>query len=117
MRHQPFTRVPVLRWFFDLSAPTGGDAYSINVGITDIRDGEAPFANVHGAGYRAIYDLEDLDRSLFMQSTGQSGNPLSPLYGDLVKPWSEVDYIPMSTRRRDAEAGALGLLKLTRSEE
>jgi penicillin amidase len=112
LKHQPFTRIAALRPLFDLSAPTGGDAYTINAGNMDIRDPETPFANIHGAGYRAIYDLDDLDRSLFMQSTGQSGNRLSPLYGNLARPWSEVEYLPMSTHRKDAEIGALGTLKL-----
>jgi penicillin G amidase len=113
LKHQPFTRIAGLRELFDLSAPTGGDAYTVNAGNMDIRDPETPFANIHAAGFRAIYDLDDLDRSLFMQSTGQSGNVLSSLYGNLVQPWAEVDYLPMSIRRRDAEAGAIGTLKLT----
>lgn len=113
LRHQPFTRVPVLRHLFDLDVPTGGDTFTINVGNMNIRDPDMPFANIHAAGFRAIYDLDDLDRSLFMQSTGQSGNLLSPLYGNLLRPWAEVDYIPMSIRRKDAEAGALGTLTLT----
>ena len=57
--------------------------------------------------------VEDLDCSPFVQSTGQSGNLLSALYGNLAKPLSDVEYLPMSIRRKDAEAGAMGTLRLT----
>lgn len=113
MRHEPLTHVAPLRFLFDLSVPTGGDTYTVNVGNMNLRDPELPFANIHAAGFRAIYDLDDLDRSLFVQSTGQSGNLLSPLYDSLAKPWANVEYLPMSIRRKDAEIGAMGTLKLT----
>jgi penicillin G amidase len=113
LRHQPLTHVAALRLLFDLSVPTGGDTFTINVGNMDMRDPDLPFGNIHAAGFRAIYDLDDLDCSPFVQSTGQSGNLLSPLYGNLAKPWSDVEYLPMSIRRKDAEAGAMGTLKLT----
>jgi penicillin G amidase len=113
LRHQPLTHVPPLRFLFDLSVPTGGDTFTINVGNMNMRDPELPFANIHAAGFRAIYDLDDLDRSLFVQSTGQSGNLLSPLYDSLAKPWANVEYLPMSIRRKDAEIGAMGTLRLT----
>ncbi|MFX8477641.1 penicillin acylase family protein, partial [Acinetobacter baumannii] len=57
--------------------------------------------------------LADLDRSLFMHSTGQSGNPMSPRYADLAGPWAEVDYLPMTMNKADYEAGAIGRLMLT----
>ncbi|HST01335.1 MAG TPA: penicillin acylase family protein, partial [Usitatibacter sp.] len=52
-----------------------------------------PFANRHAPSLRAIYDLADLDRSLFMQSTGQSGNVMSPWYSNLAERWARVEYI------------------------
>ena len=54
---------------------------------------ESRFADVHGAGFRAVYDLADLDNSRFMIATGQSGNPLSPLYGSLAQRWRDGDYL------------------------
>jgi penicillin amidase len=38
-------------------------------------------------------DLSDLDRSLFMQATGQSGNPLSAHYDDLSQRWANGRYL------------------------
>jgi penicillin amidase len=76
--------------FFNVSPETAGDAYSINVGHFFIRDAARPFASRHAPSMRAIYDLADPDRSLFMHSTGQSGNFLSPWYGNFAERWAKV---------------------------
>ncbi len=109
-RHRPFSGQPVLGDLFDISVPTPGDGFTINVGKTDMRDDRDPYANRHAASLRAIYDLADLDRSVFIHSTGQSGNVISPHYGDLAEPWSRLGYLPMTTRRGDYESGMLGRL-------
>ena len=61
---------------------------------------------------RAIYDLADLDKSVYIHSTGQSGNLLSPLYRNFAERWSRVEYIPMSMKKSDATADSLGTLWL-----
>jgi hypothetical protein len=60
---------------------------------------------------RGIYDLDDLDRSLYIHSTGQSDNPLSDLYDNFAERWGNVEYLPMTMRRDDIMAGALGTLR------
>src|SRR5690606_10769091 len=72
--HRPFSGTFLLGSLFDIVVPTPGDSFTINVGQHDIRNEEEPFVSRHAASFRAIYDLADLDRSLFIQSTGQSGN-------------------------------------------
>ncbi len=102
--HRPFGFVPVVKDYFNVAPGTPGDAYSINVGAYTIRDDERPFTNRHAASLRAIYDLADLDRSLFMQSTGQSGNVLSPWYSSFAERWAKVEYITIPTKREKIEA-------------
>ena len=63
---------------------------------------ERPFAQNHGAGYRAVYDLAEPERSVFVISTGQSGNPLSSYYEDYAEPWRDGRYLPMLTDRSRA---------------
>lgn len=111
-RHRPFSNVPVLDRLFDIKVPFAGDFFTLNRAANAIDSKKDPYATVHGPSLRAIYDLADLDRSLFMHSTGQSGNPLSPHYRNFAEPWAAVDYIPMTTRRDDVEAGAIGTLIL-----
>jgi penicillin amidase len=50
---------------------------------------------------RMIVDLSDLDRSLSVHTTGQSGHAYAPHYADLAPLWAAVQYYPM---RWNAEA-------------
>jgi penicillin amidase len=111
--HRAFSGKAVLGELFDITVPTPGDTYSVNVGRNTIKDEQEPFTNRHAASLRAIYDLADLDRSLFIHSTGQSGNRLSPYYRDFAKRWVEMEYLPMTMKRSDIDRGAIGTLRLT----
>lgn len=111
-KHTPFSRHPVLSRLFDITLESDGDGFTVNAAAHRVAGERAPFRQFHGAGYRAIYDLSDLDRSLYMQGTGQSGNVLSPHYRDFAEAWRDVAYIPMSMDREDVLEGALGTLVL-----
>ena len=74
----------------------------MNVGHYRPADEADPFASVHAASYRGLFDLADLERSRFIASTGQSGNPLSAHYRDLAELWAKGETIAMTT-----EAGAV----------
>lgn len=110
--HRPLGKVEGLARFFDIRVETPGDTFTINAGRHNLRDEKMPFANRHAAGLRALYDLSDLEKSLFMHSTGQSGHVLSPLYRNYSQRWAQVEYIPIKTRREDVEKDSLGVLKL-----
>ena len=97
--HRPFGLVPVIERFFNIEPETPGDAYAIDVGSYAIRNAADPFGNTHAPSLRAIYDLADLDRSLYIQSTGQSGNVLSPWYSNMAERWAKVEYITIPTKR------------------
>ncbi len=51
--------------------------------------------SVHGPSYRGIYDLADLDRSRFMAAPGESGNPLSPHFHDMLNPWRDGGFVTL----------------------
>ncbi len=110
--HRPFGKQPLLARIFDLTVPTGGDAASVNAGRHNPWDQAAPFANHWGPSLRALYDLANPDRSLFMISSGQSGHVLSPQYGDLALPWSRVEYLPMVSSPAAVELSAVERLEL-----
>ena len=110
--HRPFSRLPVLGWLFDITVPVPGDTYTLDVGRPTIDDDHDPFAVRLAPSLRAIYDLADLDRSVFIHSTGQSGNRLSPHYADFTERWAHVEYLSMSTKRADIATGMLGTLVL-----
>jgi penicillin amidase len=110
--HRPFGKVALLNRLFDIRVPMPGDTFTINVGRPNMRDEAEPFTTRHAAGYRALYDLSDLENSRFMHATGQSGNVLSPLYRNYSKRWSEVAYLPMQMKRETVEKGSIGTLRL-----
>ncbi len=96
--HRPFSRVkPLARWF-ELRSPVGGDTYTVNVSRVLLRPdpttGEL-YLDEHGPSLRALYDLGELANSRVMQSSGQSGIVLSPLYRSFVEPWTRVEYVPL----------------------
>lgn len=110
--HPTLGGVPVLRWFVNIRQSTSGGDNTLLRGRTAGVDPE-PFLNVHGAGYRGIYDFADPDSSVFVISTGQSGHPLSRHYDDLGEIWRRGEYIPMSLDPGLARAAAVGVTVLT----
>jgi penicillin amidase len=80
--HPVLRTVPVLGTLTTISIPSPGDDTTVDRGGTNGR-----FQSVHGAAYRGVYDLADLDRSLFVITPGQSGNPLSGHSRDFVTRW------------------------------
>jgi penicillin amidase len=109
--HRPFTSVGLLSPFFTVAVESAGGSYTLLRGRTDFREPN-PYANVHASAYRAIYDLAEPDKSVFIVSTGQSGHFLSPHYRDLAEKWARAEYVPMTTKRADYEAAAEGVWTL-----
>lgn len=54
---------------------------------------------IHGASYRQVFDLADWDRGVVTSTPGQSGQPESPHYGDLLSGWSRGEYFPLRYSR------------------
>jgi penicillin amidase len=106
--HRVFGRIPILGPWLAVIMETPGDNFTINRGATSIRSTTTPFAHVHGASMRAIYDLDDLSNSRFIIAGGQSGNPLSPDYVDMTERWRDVAYVSID----DPESGAAHRLLL-----
>lgn len=110
--HPVMGDVPVLRYFVNIRQSTSGDESTLMRGVTK-GTGPDPYLNVHGAGYRGVYDFADPDSSVFITSTGQSGHPLSRFYDDLGVLWRRGEYIPMSLDAGLARAAAVGITTLT----
>ena len=110
--HQVLGEVPMLRYFVNIRQSTSGGDNTLMRGRTRGGTGPAPFANVHGAGYRGVYDFADPDSSVFIVSTGQSGHLLSRHYDDLAQIWRRGEYIPMSLDPDLARAASVGVTVL-----
>jgi penicillin G amidase len=96
--HRPFSRVKALARWFEPRIAAGGDTHTINAARVTLKPDAATgelYLNEHGPSLRALYDLGDPAQSRVVHSTGQSGNPFSPLYRSWVEPWQQVRYVPL----------------------
>src|SRR5205085_11778959 len=95
-----FSRFSFLHDFTNPSIASNGGNDTVNVGTSRLANTNFPFAHVEGAGLRAIYDLADLDRSVFMVAPGQSGNMLSGNFRDLLTPWRDFKWFTLQKADR-----------------
>ncbi len=83
-------------WFFSRGpVPQVGDSYTVRKASIDDR---SPFSVTDLASYRQVVDVGNWDRSLAVNTTGQSGHPLSPHYFDQNTMWraGELRTFPFS---------------------
>lgn len=102
-----FGRGRFLRAMFNRGQyPIGGDEQTVWMTAGNL---ELPFGLVRtSATYRQVLDVGDWDRCTAVLSTGQSGQPTSPHYADMIDLWREGEQHPMLWTRPavDAEAAA-----------
>lgn len=97
--HGLLERLPVPENWVAPSIETDGDGSSLNRGSFAFGN----FRHVHGAGLRTVYDLKNPEASRFMMAVGQSGNPLSVHYDDMLERWREGRYLLLDERNKAAE--------------
>ena len=112
-KNKVLSRVPVIGKLFEVRLANGGARNTVNAAGFVVRDEEKPFAQNHGPAYRAIYDMDPLGQSRFIQNTGQSGNPLSSHYRDFAEMWRDGEYVPLLMNRAKIESSSIGTLRLT----
>jgi penicillin amidase len=76
------------------------------------RPGGAGTVAADGASYREILDVSDWDRSLVTNAPGQSGQPGSPFYGNLLPLWATDQYFPLAFSTAAVEKDATHRLLL-----
>jgi penicillin G amidase len=86
-------RVPLLRDWLRVTIPTPGAYDTVNRGPSLIRDDAHPYEQRFGAGLRTITDMAAPQDARMMIAPGQSGNPLSPHYADLLARWRAFDWL------------------------
>jgi len=86
-----FSRIPMLRDWLRIAIPTPGAYDTLNRGPSTIRDDTTPFEQRFGAGLRMIADLASPEDARMITAPGQSGDPLSAHYADLLQRWRDFD--------------------------
>ena len=81
--HPLLGRVPVLGGLVRWSVDQPGDDTTLFRGGARGPD----WTSIHGPSFRGVYDLANLDRSVFALAPGQSGHPLRRNAGSLLQRW------------------------------
>lgn len=110
-KHQVLGDYRIFR-LLNIYQSTSGGNHTINRGKTSGDADGNPYSNVHGPGYRGVYDMSNPNASVFVISTGQSGHLLSPHYDDLATLWRKGEYVTMSLEPVDARAASVGATRL-----
>jgi penicillin amidase len=93
--HTPFGSSKSLARLFDRRIGNGGSSNAINVAASSF-SGADGYLQTFGAGFRQIIALHgDRAEHRYMNSTGQSGNVMSPHYDDMVAPFRDVRYVEL----------------------
>jgi penicillin amidase len=71
--------------------PRGGDFFTTN----NTRFGWSGFDVAGGASYRQVLDIGNWDAATMTNAPGQSGDPRSPFYDNLLKGWAEDGDFPL----------------------
>jgi penicillin amidase len=96
--HRPLTKVPFLGSLYNLKTPFAGDSFSINVGRLQLLRSNNPYETLQAASLRAVYDLSDLEKSIFIYQTGQSGWVQSSMYRNMNPLWAKNEYLPLKMK-------------------
>ncbi|MFC4565643.1 penicillin acylase family protein [Nocardiopsis mangrovi] len=77
----------------------GGTAHTVDASSYD----PATFQQRSGASFKMVLDVGDWDASQAINAPGQSGDPRSPHYDDLVPLWRNGEYFPLHYTRDAVE--------------
>ncbi|VFR28162.1 Penicillin acylase (Penicillin amidase) [plant metagenome] len=88
--------------------PVGGD----NETVLRATYRQSDFRQISGASYRQVIDVSNWDNSVVQNVPGQSADPRSPHYKDLLEGWATGKYVPMAFSREKVERERSDTLKL-----
>ncbi|HEX2581319.1 MAG TPA: penicillin acylase family protein [Dongiaceae bacterium] len=89
--HPILSHLPLLGTLLGADLPVDGDNFTVNRATPDPLD----LRDIHGPSMRFLVDMADPDHALFALAGGQSGNPLSRHYKDLLPFWRNGEYVTM----------------------
>ncbi|CAB3715479.1 penicillin acylase family protein [Achromobacter piechaudii] len=88
--------------------PVGGDNDTVHRGTFRKSD----FRQISGSSYRQVIDVANWDNSRVQNVPGQSADPRSPYYQDLLKGWATGEYFPMAFSRAKVDSEKADTLTL-----
>ncbi len=98
---------PTIGFFVNRSIATNGSLQTVNVGGYN----QDTFRQRSGPSFRSIIDFSSLNSSRYIHPMGQSGDPFSRNYNNLLPLWRDGQDIPMSQASSDWGSGVVLELK------
>ncbi len=113
--HDVFGKVAVLNRIFNIGpvAVPGSGGNGFTVYAANYHIGRSPAGVFNISSMRAVYDLSNFDNSLMVNAVGQSGQPGSRHYGDMVTAWRDVRHHPMPFTRAAVDRHSRRVLHLS----
>ena len=100
----------LLDWFFSRGpVPVAGDSMTVNKTTTNLR---RPYETSEAASYRQILDVGAWDRSVAVNTTGQSGHPQARTISIRMGCGGRGAIAPCRSRARRSTAATVSLLEL-----
>lgn len=108
----PFGKEWPLNWLFNVGPEgvKGGLEVINNVGFP--MDKNEPFHSTYGPAMRILIDFNDIEHSLSVNPSGESGNPMSAHYGDQFHLYNTGAYRMQMMNKEEIEAAETGILLL-----
>ncbi|TDQ31278.1 penicillin acylase family protein [Zeaxanthinibacter enoshimensis] len=108
----PMGEVEALRTFFNVGPfPVPGSREVIN-NLAFPYEGDGQYQVTAGPSTRRVIDFSDIENSVSILPTGQSGNPLSPHYEDQAEMFANGEFRKMLLNRKEIEVNAVSRLLL-----
>jgi penicillin amidase len=99
--HRPLSNAKGLSWLFERRVESGGSPDSIAVSTSVFSDANG-YVGAVGPSSRQLIELGPHgNEHLYMNSTGQSGNLMSPHYSDMVGPFARGEYYSLGNEDRE----------------
>ncbi len=94
--HLPFSDVKGLSLLFERRSASGGSEDTVSAAAAEYREAEG-YRGTHGVSFRQVMQLSGARSThVFMNTAGQSGNPFSGRYSNLVKPFEAGQYYSLA---------------------
>ncbi len=106
----PLATTPETKRLFQIEpVRRGGDAYTVMAASGATESGSKQLS---GASFMFVFDVKDWDRSTGLSVPGNSAQPGSPHYADMIPYWGEGKYFPLAYSRKSVDEHARSRLTL-----
>ena len=106
-KHMPFSEVKIIDVLFTRKLASGGSPATLNAANANFDENKGYVQNF-GAAFRQVIQMAE-NKHVFVNSTGQSGHPLSADFDNMVAPYGMLQYFNFGVAEQARANGELTL--------